>query len=262
MIENGKFPMNRSVDEMSKSEILKNMIDWDITDIFLHAGGSNYVFLVKMTSSRNELCVQEPAPFIYGIYKPASGERPLRDFPIGTLHLRERAAYVVSEILGWPKIPPTVVRDGPYGTGSVQLYIVSDKKDNFFTLRDKYLNLFLPIAMFDVLVFNADRKGGSCLKSSNDGNLWAIDHGLTFNRGASLRTVMLEFNGLPYPDELKVGLVKLIRTLRSNKCQNSELAELLSWEELDHLCSTAEQMLEKGSFPILDPRLNVPWPFL
>ena len=254
--------MNSSVDGMGKSEILKNMINWDITDIFLYPGGSNYVFLVKMTSSGNELCRQEPPPFIYGIYKPVSGERPLRDFPTGTLHLRERAAYIVSEILGWPRIPPTVVRDGPYGSGSVQFYIVSDKKDNFFTLRDKCLNLFLPIAMFDVLVFNADRKGGSCLKSLIDGNLWAIDHGLTFNPKACLRTVMLEFNGLPYPPELKVGLVKLMRTLSSNKCQNSELSELLSLQELDYLGTRAEQMLENGSFPILDPRLNVPWPFL
>ena len=76
-------------------------------------------------------------------------------------------------------MPPTVVRDGPHGEGSVQFFIDSDPRANFFTMRDDQLDRFAPIAMFDVLIQNADRKGGSCLNGT-DGRLWAIDHGLTF----------------------------------------------------------------------------------
>ena len=147
-------------------------------------------------------------------------------FPYGTLHLREKAAWLLSRELGWPLAPPTVVRDGPHGEGSVQLFIDSDPRANFFTMRDKDLDRFAPIAMFDVLIQNADRKGGSCL-SGTDGRLWAIDHGLTFNPLARQRTVMLEFCGRAFPEDELASLSKLSDGFQSGDGVYGQLAELL-----------------------------------
>ena len=95
------------------------------------------------------------------IYKPRRGERPLWDFPPGTLCQREVATYVLSRGLDWSLVPPTVLRDQPYGLGAVQLYIDADPAANYFTLREEQLKDFLPVALFDLLTNNADRKGGS-----------------------------------------------------------------------------------------------------
>jgi len=195
------------------------------------------------------------------VYKPRAGERPLRDFPAGSLHRRERAAYVLAASLGWPAIPPTVVREGPHGPGSVQLFIDADSEHNFFTLRDVDLTAFEPVAAFDVLVNNADRKGGSCLRDAG-GKLWAIDHGLTFNPLARQRTVMHEFCGRPY----SARVVALLRDLRPRLDPSAPLARaleaLLEPGETEALRVRLAGMLEDPVFPVLDPRLNVPWPFL
>ena len=150
-----------SVAGLSRQDIELRLSEWPITGIGLHPGGSNYVFVVRMANEDNE---------IYGIYKPAAGERPLRDFPYGTLHQREWSAYLVANALGWPEVPPTVVREGPHGIGSVQLFIDADFTKHYFNLRDDRLDDYTPIAMFDVLINNADRKGGACLLDG-DGRL-------------------------------------------------------------------------------------------
>ena len=271
---------------------LQRLSNWPISGIGLHPGGSNYVFVVRLTdpekyrpehgdeiaSSPGEADepgesdgppieageVDEDAS-IYGIYKPRAGERPLRDFPAGTLHYRERAAYLVSRALGWPRIPPTVIREGPHGEGSVQLFIdaaeAHDAGDNFFSLRDERLDDFRDIAMFDALVHNADRKGGSCIVSE-DGRLWAIDHGLTFNQFARRRTVMFEFNGTRYPDELLGDVESLVRTLESAGELDAELQKLLGQSEIDEIVTRANVMIESGHYPVLDPDANVPWPMV
>ena len=114
------------------------------------------------------------------IYKPARGERPLWDFPDGTLYRREVAAYLVSEQLGWRLVPPTLARDGPLGVGSVQLYVDADAEVTAFELLADGHPALPRIAAFDVVTNNADRKGGHCL-ASQDGHVWAIDHGLCFH---------------------------------------------------------------------------------
>jgi uncharacterized repeat protein (TIGR03843 family) len=168
---------------------------------------------------------------------------------------------VLSDALGWPLIPPTVVRDGPHGEGSVQLFIDADPKANFFTMRDSCLELFAPVTMFDVLVHNADRKGGACLKSE-DGRIWAIDHGLTFNPMARRRTVMFEFNGQPYPGPLLQDLRELRPQLDHGQPLATALRKLLAPDEVEGLAVRADRMLESGRYPILDPNYNVPWPFV
>lgn len=267
---------------------IQQLTEWPITGIGLHPGGSNYVFVVRLTdpvkypelldqsasSSDSTPETKEEVPdeidesaSIYGIYKPQSGERLLRDFPAGTLHNRERAAYLVSRELGWPNIPPTVIRAGPHGEGSVQLFIdaapVPDDRepDNYFTLRNERLEDFRDMAMFDALVHNADRKGGSCI-ISDDRMLWAIDHGLTFNQLARRRTVMFEFNGTEYPANLLNDVEALVDVLESESKLSFELKQLISQPEVEDVVTRAKEMIEFGHYPYLDPDANVPWPMV
>lgn len=270
---------------------LQQLAEWPITGMGLHPGGSNYVFVVRLTDpvkypelldqnasssgstletpEQNEEAPEEidESASIYGIYKPQSGERPLRDFPAGTLHNRERAAYLVSRELGWPNIPPTVIRPGPHGEGSVQLLIdaapVPDERepDNYFTLRDERLADFRDMAMFDALVHNADRKGGSCIVS-DDRKLWAIDHGLTFNQAARRRTVMFEFNGTEYPPNLLNDVETLVNVLESESNLSTQLKQRLSEPEIEDVVTRAKEMIELGHYPYLDPDANVPWPMV
>lgn len=273
---------------LDEPTVLHRLVEWPISGIGLHPGGSNYVFVVRLTDPEkydeeaalseggDSPEVDESASF-YAIYKPAAGERPLRDFPGGTLHKRERAAYLVSRELGWPRVPPTVIRGGPHGEGSVQLFIdaaepsaIADSDDseeepgfrlNYFSLREKRLDDFRDMAMFDALVHNADRKGGSCIVAP-DGQLWAIDHGLTFNHFARRRTVMFEFNGTQYPDRLLVDVEALIPQLGPGCELRTGLGELLEQSEIDDIVTRATEMIEFGHYPVLDPDKNVPWPMV
>ena len=242
-----------SVAGLSRQEIERRLSEWPITGIGLHPGGSNYVFVVRLADGDEE---------VYGIYKPAAGERPLRDFPYGTLHNRELSAYVVADVLGWPSVPPTVVREGPHGVGSVQLFIDADFTKHYFNLREERLDDYMPIAMFDVLINNADRKGGACLLDA-DGQLWAVDHGLTFNPLARRRTVMFEFNGTPYSDDLLQSLDGFVSTLDNTGADlRKMLADTLDDHEIDSLVRRGKEMLDNRSFPVLDPDWNVPWPMI
>lgn len=238
----------------SIGEILELLATAEITGIGLHPEGTNYVFVVKLDPGDGA----EPT---FGIYKPQRGERPLRDFPRGTLYLRECASYELSTALGWPLIPPTVVREGPHGIGSVQLYIEADRSQNYFTLRDDELERFEPVAAFDILVNNADRKAGACLKDA-DGRLWAIDQGLTFNPDARIRTVMWEFSGERFSDALVSDLRALGPRLAPSEPLAIRLRELISESEVEALRQRLDRIVARPCFPVLDPQLNVPWPFV
>lgn len=250
-----KNDMNQpwQVSQLERSTVSQMLLEWEITGIGLHPDGSNYVFVIRLEDSDEEL---------FAIYKPASGERPLRDFPYGTLHNREWCAAYLSEKLGWPNIPPTVIREGPHGIGSVQLFIDADFQKHYFNLRDDRLNDFAPVAMFDVFINNADRKGGACLLDKEN-KLWAVDHGLTFNPLARRRTVMFEFNGTPYPDDLMTSLKHTVSQLEMKDSDvRQAMTKVLGAEEVDALCIRGNEMLETGSFPLLDPDWNVPWPMI
>lgn len=245
----------------SDNGMLERLSSWDIVDIGLHPEGSNYVFVVRMENPEAGASDDSGGEPLYAVYKPRVGERPLRDFPIGSLHRRERAAYILARSLGWPLIPPTVIREGPYGVGSMQLFIEADIEDHYFTLRDAELEVFEPIAAFDVLVNNADRKGSSCLKDSK-GNIWAIDHGLTFNPLARQRTVMHEFSGGSLPGWILASLRAFEMKLGERDVLVRELDALLDPGEVDGLRARLRRMSETGMFPVLDPYSNVPWPLL
>ena len=169
--------------------------------------------------------------------------------------------YELGTALGWPDIPPTVVREGPHGVGSVQLFIDGQPDANYFSMCDDQLERFETIALFDLITNNADRKGSAVLLDGDD-RLWAIDHGLTFNPWARLRTVMWEFCGEPVSDVLLDDLKEMGPALDDGEALGTRLRELLADEEVDQLQERVERVLADPVFPLLDPKKNVPWPYL
>jgi hypothetical protein len=213
--------------------------------------GSNYTFIVTIREGKREGLA---------IYKPSRGERPLWDFPDGTLALREVAAYLVSDALGWPNVPPTVLRDGPQGIGMVQLYIEMVDGQHFFTLRHQYPDEMKRIAVFDAVINNTDRKGGHILLGE-DGKIWCIDHGVTFHEYPKLRTVIWDFADQPIPASLIQDLCKLRDQLRRAQSLHEKLAGLLAPREMKALRDRINRLIETGVFPQpSDDWPAVPWP--
>jgi len=205
---------------------------------FVH--GFNYTFLVQVTHEDET---------IRAVYKPQEGERPLWDFPDNTLAQREAAAFLVSEALGWDLVPPTVYReDGPYGPGSVQIFIPHNPEYHYFNLRDDDFQRLHPVVVFDLLINNADRKG-SHLIFGEQGELWLIDHGLGFNVEEKLRTVIWDFAGQVIPVELQADLEGLKKALEPGSELVASLTDLLAPEEITALAARAEAVLAMECFP-------------
>lgn len=235
---------------MPGADELQILLSAEITTCDLVPEGSNYTFLVTLKVSDTEQ---------RAIYKPQRGEAPLWDFPPGTLYRREYAAYLASEALGWHLVPPTVVRDGPYGVGAVQLFVDARPDANYFTFRDERRTDLMQFALFDALVNNADRKGGHCLMDQ-DGRIWSIDHGLTFHAEPKLRTVIWDYSGQTIPLRLRDDLAGLQRKLRQAEGIIKALLDLLSPEESTAFHRRLQRLLEAGVFPAPGPGRNVPWP--
>jgi hypothetical protein len=212
---------------------------------------SNYTFLVRIDAG--------PGKFLRAVYKPRDGEMPLSDFPSGSLYKRDRAAYLLSQAIGWPPVPLTLVRDGPYGVGSMQLYVETDTRVTYFDMIADNRDKLWRFMAFDLLSNNADRKGGHCLLDK-DGTIWSIDHGLTFHPEFKVRTVMLEFWGEPIPSDIVADLKVFKDRLIADQGLMSGLAELLTEDEVDRLVKRLDAILESPMVPQLDPRRNVPWP--
>lgn len=201
---------------------------------------------------------------VHAVYKPRRGERPLWDFPIGTLCQREVAAHVVSRFLGWDLVPPTVLRDGPYGPGSVQLFVAHDPRQHYFVLveDDTHDDALARMALFDLLVNNTDRKGSHVLYGEADGRIHGIDHGLTFHVQPKLRTVIWAFAGWPIPAADHADLRRLVEAVGSgaeDPC--AELSELLQPGEVRALVRRAEVLAVTPSLPdVDDDDRPYPWP--
>lgn len=212
---------------------------------------SNYTFLVTIRNSAHT-CL--------AIYKPSRGERPLWDFPTGSLAKREYAAYLVSAALGWPNIPPTVLRDGPQGLGAVQLFVDAVDGEHFFTLREAHRDEMQRIAAFDAIVNNTDRKSGHVLLGT-DGRIWCIDHGVTFHEHPKLRTVIWDFMQEPIPAAILSDLRALRARLAPCESLARSLAALLSRREMDALRQRVEELIARGTFPEpAEDWPHVPWP--
>jgi uncharacterized repeat protein (TIGR03843 family) len=197
------------------------------------------------------------------IYKPQGGERPLWDFPYGTLGMREVAAYLVSDALGWDLVPPTVLRQGPHGLGSVQFFVHAQEEAHYFTIQDDpdYARDLMRLAAFDVLANNADRKSGHCLVD-HEGHLWAIDNALTFHDKPKLRTVIWDFAAQPLPAGVLAGLQALQRVLVKNAQLAQALDHLLSGDEVAALHRRLLRLIDSAHFPEPGPGRVVPWPLV
>ncbi|HXD97241.1 MAG TPA: SCO1664 family protein [Candidatus Acidoferrum sp.] len=190
-----------------------------------------------------------------GVYKPERGERPLWDFPPG-LFRRELAAWHLSEALGWGLVPLTVPRDGPYGDGSVQLFIAADFEQHYFTLREdeRHHDRLRRICAFDLVTNNADRKSGHCLLGE-DGTIYAIDNGLCFHVEPKLRTVIWEFADEPLPPAILDDLKRL-----AAKPLPPAVRQLLAPEECAVLLKRARALVKAGRFPVDTIGRGYPWP--
>ncbi len=209
---------------------------------------SNATFLATITDG---------ARTCQAVYKPGRGERPLWDFPHG-LYRRELAAYHLSEALGWGLVPPTVIRDGPLGEGSFQLFIEADFEQHYFTLHEARPDLHAQlrtVCAFDIVANNTDRKSGHVLLGPGD-RIWGVDQGLCFSADFKLRTVIWEFGGEPVPEGLLHGIERLATTVPL------DLAALLDDEEIDALQHRARLLVRNPRFPVDSSGRRYPWPVI
>lgn len=241
---------------------------------------SNATFLCEATRGDNTLeCV----------YKPVAGEQPLWDFPDGTLAGRELGAYLVSEALGWNIVPRTIIRDGPAGLGMVQLWVESpdDRGDpnrtgpvdlcptdavppGYIAVLTAYDHVGAEVALvhaddpqlrrmavFDVIVNNADRKGGHVLAGA-DGRVYGVDHGVSLHMHDKLRTVLWGWAGEPIDDETLEAVERLLPQLDS--ALGEELLEHLTAAEIGALRQRIRALLDQPVMPVPDRRRPLPWP--
>ena len=194
------------------------------------------------------------------VYKPIAGERPLWDFPMGTLAGREVAAYVVSRAAGWDVVPPTVLRDGPFGPGMCQLWIDHDTDVDLIALSRRADHAGLrDMAVFDAVVNNADRKIGHLLPVA-DGHLYGCDHGVCFAEDYKLRTVLWQWRGKTLPRRSLEALRRLDTQLNEGGLA-AELSSLLAASEITATKTRVETLLEHRVHPY--PPADwpaVPWP--
>jgi uncharacterized repeat protein (TIGR03843 family) len=217
---------------------------------------SNNAMLVSVT----RVCPDpEPALVLDAIYKPTLGERPLDDFPDGTLARREVAAWHVSEASGWGIVPPTVLRDGPFGEGMVQAFVDADPEVDVVAMVVDDDPRLRRMAVLDAVMNNTDRKGGHILPVDGGRHVYGVDHGVTFSPMPKLRTVLWGWRGeLLGADEIE-GLER-IRTAVDGELGRS-LTGLLSRLEIRATARRTEALLLAGCFPFPSPDWPaIPWP--
>ena len=218
-------------------------------------GSTNHAMLGRVT----RICPPPEAPrSVEAVYKPTAGERPLDDFPVGTLSRREVAAFLVSEAIGWSIVPPTVMREGPFGEGALQLWIDVDQTVDIVGMIVGDDDRLRRIAVFDAAINNTDRKGGHLLPIAG-GHILGVDHGVCFSTVPKLRTVLWGWRGEPFNDDELAGLRRLADGLRGDLAR--QLARLLSRLEIAATRRRVDGLLESSSFPF--PRGDwpaVPWP--
>lgn len=240
---------------------------------------SNYSFLVRICPNTavyqaNQQAEEPPLAEIRAVYKPQQGERPLWDFPQGSLFQRERAAYVISNALGWHLVPTTVVRHGPHGIGSVQLFIEHDPELHYFNIEGNadFAQQLQKIVLLDIIINNADRKAGHVLIEDSEENeesqqrqsperLWVIDHGICFHNEYKLRTVIWEFAGSAIPDTLLQEMAQFQQSLSSpSSSLHQELTNLLSSREFKAMQRRTQSLLDQKIFIVPGPGRHYPWP--
>lgn len=239
---------------VTEERVLRVLRDGRIEERGLLPYSSNHSFLALVHGDALSL----PA-----VYKPQRGESPLWDFEWGTLCKRETAAYAVSHALGWNLVPPTVLRAGTRGLGSVQFFVAHDADAHYFTVQAdaRFAEQLRQLALFDFITNNADRKSGHCLVGE-DQRLWAIDHGICFHTEYKLRTVIWEFSGEPIGADLLAALEQLRKDLTDFRSEIvQQLCALLSETERKMLSARINSLLRSGRYPPPPAhRRNYPWP--
>lgn len=249
----GNHPPSTSLIQLGEKDARPLLESGDIIGGFQIRWGSNHTFLVHINAG--------PGKYLLAVYKPRDGERPLQDFPNGTLYRREYGAFLLSRTLGWPNVPLTLIRNGPYGIGSIQHYINFDPNITYFDLVGDYTEVLQHVAIFDLLTNNADRKASHCILGDN-GHVWSIDHGLTFHSTFKVRSVMLEFWGKDIPKPLLSDIERLLIQMQSLSPIASELEDVLAPIEIKALKKRLQLILQNPTLPQLNPYQNVPWPWI
>jgi hypothetical protein len=242
------------VDPTSTLEVLR---DGEIEVVGRILESSNNALFVKVTLPCPD--PGEPPRVLDAIHKPRAGERPLDDFPDGTLGYREVAAYLVSEASGWAIVPPTVLREGPFGEGMLQAYIEPDPVVDVVDWINEDDARLRRMAAFDAAVNNTDRKGGHILPVDGGRHVYGVDHGVCFSTTPKLRTVLWAWRGEPLsPDEL-AGLGRIREALDGDL--GKDLRGLLSRAELHATVGRVDTLLETARFPLPSPAWPaIPWP--
>ncbi len=240
--------------ELSASQVADVLRRGDLELVGRMRYSSNGAFFVRACADGVE---------VGAVYKPRRGERPLWDFPDGTLYRREVAACVLSDALGWGVVPVTVVReDGPLGEGALQRFVEHDPEEHYFTLLADHADRFRQFAVLDILANNTDRKGGHCLRDLVSGEVIGIDHGLTFHPVWKLRTVIWDFADEPVPDGMLDDVRRVAHDLEHGPL-GADLAALLSPAELAAMGVRAAELLGDRRFPPPDPGYHsIPWPLV
>lgn len=249
-------------DSLPIDQLLKLLTDGEMESLGVMPYGSNYTFLAQITDPATKSLPEDERTALLAVYKPRRGEAPLWDFPTGTLCMREYAAYLVSETLGWRLVPPTVLRNGEHGLGSVQLYIDNDDEQHYFTFKDdpECRDQLQRICVFDLLTNNADRKSGHCLRD-REGHVWAIDHGICFNSDYKLRTVIWDFASQPICDEMLAAVSTLRDRLASGQILGKALRKLLDDDEIRAFERRIDGLLKIKVFPSPNRyERSIPWP--
>lgn len=234
--------------QCSSDNITDALTHGDIDIIGRMPDSSNATFLVAI--AHGDVNMQ-------AIYKPLRGERPLWDFAPG-LHRREVAAFLLSEALGLGLVPITILRDGPFGEGSVQFFVESDTREHYFSMfeeRPELHDRLREFAIFDFVANNTDRKSGHCLLGL-DGTVWGIDHGVCFSADFKLRTVIWEFGGEPIPQYLLTAIAPMATTVPLH------IAALLSDDEVHALQERVQWLLDHPEFPVDNSGRRYPWPIV
>ena len=209
---------------------------------------SNATFLVSITDQEET---------VKAIYKPMRGEKPLWDFEPG-LHRREVAAYRLAEAMGMHFVPPTILRDGPHGEGSVQLLIEANPDEHYFAIfeeRQELHDQFRAMCAFDIVANNTGRKSGHVLVDKNE-RVWGIDHGLCFAQDFKIRTVIWEFGGEAIAESLLEKIKPLTQTVPL------EVATLLNEQEFVAITERAKWLLDGAKFPVDPSGRHYPWPLV
>jgi len=240
---------------LEKATALRLLRDGELTVVGQLLSASNATFFGAVEGEG-----EDPGSTITAscVYKPRRGERPLHDFPDGTLARREVGAHAVSEASGWEIVPPTVMRDGPLGEGMVQLWVEVDQSADLADLVESDSPALRRIAVLDVVLNNADRKAGHLLPLPN-GRIQGIDNGLCFAVEPKLRTVLWRWRGQPLTDDERIVLGRLRDRLAGDL--GEELAPLLAPDEVAAVAERIEALLSRGVLPQPDRnRPAVPWP--